>query len=97
MKFITDSSPLLPFMSNSDVKISLPNGQKMPNNAGHIIMPRNLTLLLNNIGKVAEREMKKSLHRSYIYSEMHSDSHLLQKIFVVELLLPMTDISPAQK
>ena len=70
---------------------------KMPNNAGHIIMPRNLTLLLNNIGKVAEREMKKSLHRSYIYSEMHSDSHLLQKIFVVELLWPMADISPAQK
>ena len=28
---------------------------------------------------------------------MHSDSHLLQKIFVVELLLPMKDISPAQK
>ena len=97
MKFITDSSPPPPIYVKLWCQNISSKWPKMPNNAGHIIMPRNLTLLLNNIGKVAEREMKKSLHMSYIYSEMHSDSHLLQKIFVVELLLPMTDISPAQK
>ena len=45
---------------------------KMPNNAGHIIMPRNLTLLLNNIGKVAEREMKKSLHKLELYLQWNA-------------------------